>query len=232
MTVALERPSAHMEAMNTLPASTPVVLMDLDWVASHCKDCEGSPRVGFRSDPCPGRGVRRTLFAPELEQEASMGTTKSDAKASISSAEAVLRHSVDRIESSLDRVTPRVRGLLDEVLAGLRHRLEALPSMGGSVGEAATKGTQRAEAATRAATARLAEAAEHLADAVSHAPVPASRKAVRAGQKAIAETARTASKELRTASGGSQPVGSALWGGAFLAAAAIAVLLVRRASRA
>jgi hypothetical protein len=159
-----------------------------------------------------------------------MGTTKSDVKEAVSTAEAAIRHSIERIESSLERVTPRVRGALDGVLAGLSHRLETIPSMG--VGEAASKGTRRTEAAAMAATGRLAEAAEHLADAVSKAPVPSSRKAVRAGQRAIADTARTASKELRRAAGGNRPVGRALAGGAFLAAAALAVLLARRSLRA
>lgn len=90
-----------------------------------------------------------------------------------SDARAAIRHSITRIESSLDRVAPRLRGGLDEVLTGLRHRLDALPPVGGSIGEAASKGAHKAEAAAQAATGRLAEAAEHLADAVSHAPVPA-----------------------------------------------------------
>jgi hypothetical protein len=146
-----------------------------------------------------------------------------------SDPKAAIRHSITRIESSLDRVAPRLRGGLEEVLTGLRHRLDALPPVGQSVGEAASKGAHKAEAAAQVATGRLAEAAEHLADAVSRAPVPATRKAIRAGQKAIADTAHTASKELRRASGGTRTGSGALSGAILLAAAAAATFLARRA---
>lgn len=160
-----------------------------------------------------------------------MDTTKSDVRATVSAAEAAVRRSIDRIEANLDRVTPQARRRLDEALDGLRHRLDELAPVAETVGEAASKGTRKAEEAARALTGRLAESAEHLADAVSEAPVPASRKAVSAGQKAIADAARSASAELRRTTG-ARPAAAGILVAIGVIAAVVALRAFQSGSRA
>jgi hypothetical protein len=164
------------------------------------------------------------------EQEASVDTTKSDVRATVSAAEAAIRRSVDRIESNLDRVTPQARKRLDQAVNGLRRRLEDLSPVAESVGDAAWRGSRKAEETARALTGRLAESAEHLADVVSDAPVPASRKAVSAGQKAIADAARSASAELRRTTG-ARPATAGILIGVGVIAALVTVLRALQRSR-
>ncbi|WP_426998235.1 hypothetical protein [Pseudarthrobacter sp. N5] len=158
-------------------------------------------------------------------------------------AEAALKRSLVRIQAGLDKASPRIRNQLDGLSDELARRLDHFgPGLRDGLGKAGVKASREAGMAGRKVRGNLAATVEYLADELARAPVPAgvegflgavtgNRRAVKDGQKAIVRAARLASKELHRSASRSGKGRNVKVVACLLAAAVVAAVLIRRATR-